>query len=177
MWFIGFVAFIIASYKAYEKTGFVNAFLILAGLYILGFILLRKLTALKWQKAKEALDELKSGQKNPLNDTFFFRNLKQAFFIPNYLNTENAIQYMLFGKLYSVIYKKWFSKPHVTQHYLDFIEIFRNFVKPEEYNKYLSILNSNLQKLKDSKKFYFEAFMFENVMKLIKIKERQLTKS
>ncbi len=162
MWLIGFVGFIISSYSEFQSTGFYTAAIVLIGLYALGFVIVRKLTIKGWNKAIESLEKLKG---NSLENKK--KLLKEAFYVPNYLNPDNGLQYMIFGSLYQKVYYKWMSNQDVNQHYQDFIDVLKNYVTETEYKRYLAVFRSSLVKIQEKKEAYLDQHMFENIIKLI----------
>ncbi len=120
------------------------------------------MTIKRWNKAIESLGKLKGDR--PENKK---KLLKEAFYVPNYLNPDNGLQYMIFGSLYQKIYYKWMSNQDVNQHYQDFIGVLKNYVTEAEYKRYLAVFRSSLVRIQEKKEAYLDQHMFENIIKLI----------
>ncbi len=163
MWLIGFVGVVFSSYMAFSSTGFYGSTAILLGLYAIGFIVLRKLTILNWNKAKESLKLIKSNSPQDKGKQFL-----KAFYVPSYLNPEGSLQYILFGKIYEKIYKKWMSNSEVNKHYIDTIDYLKEYISEQEYNKNIAVFRNSIAKITENKIAYIEQYMFQNIIKLIK---------
>lgn len=174
MWIIGVIGFVITSKSEYEKTGMLSVILLSAGIFAVGYLLMKLLHQKKWRKAKESLELLKSLPKGGIESSLYYKNLKNSFFTPSYLKSDNLLLYYIMEKLFDLGYKGSFNKPEVNVHYKEFIEIFRKHITEEEYNKYVAVFNKSLSNIMESKPIYIQQYMFDNINMLIEKKEEEL---
>jgi len=174
MWLIGTIGFVVSSKYEYDKTGLLNGLVLSLIIFGIGFLAMKLLNQKKWRKAQNALKFLKTSASKGIESNIFYKNLKDSFYIPNYLNSDNFLQYIIMEKLFDLGYKGNFHKIEVNNHYQDFIEILQKHITEEEYKKYVAVLHSSLKKIMNSESVYIQQYMFENINMLIEQKEKVL---
>lgn len=173
MWIIGFAGLIISSNHEYSEYGLLIGFALSLGIFSLGFLLVRFNNKKRFSKCEIALNELKLMQSKVIS----IRSLslmKSSFYIPNYMNSDNFIQYVLVEKMFDMGLNGIFYKKEINKHYLDFLEIFKQYITEDEYKQYVVVFHNSLKKIGSSKKVYIEQYMFENIDLLMKSKGKQL---
>ncbi len=167
LWLIGIIGFGISSYYEYQKTNSLTGIIVLAILFIIGFFAMKMINKYQWNNAQKYLKEMSRLNPNFDQNSKYRYYMKKAFFIPQYLNPDNNLQYMIFGKFYNKLYRNWFSKPEINSHYLKIISRLKELIPEDLYNAKISMFQSSLMKLKEGKKGYIEQYMMENIKLII----------
>lgn len=166
MWLIGVIGFINFSIQEYEKTGLLNGLVLSICIFIAGYLIMHFMNKNRWAKAQNALSELKNLKYK--NDTNLYpKLLKDSFYIPNYLNSDNFLQQYIIEKLFDLGYKGIFFNKGANKHYQDFVEVLSENISDEDYNKYVAIFYRSLKKIENNEQAFVKQFMFDNIKMLV----------
>lgn len=166
LWVIGFFGYIKTFINDYQRNESFMSLFILIGILLTAILIVKRLNTKKWNNAKVDLLEL-SHLESDFSNSKFRSHFKSAFFVPQYLIPDNNLQHMVFGRIYSNLYTKWFAKSERNTHYLKLIEILRKTISIDLYKSKVSVFHSRLLKLKDCKEAIIEEYMLKNIHKLI----------
>jgi len=175
MWVLAILGYIITTKSYYEETGSLVGIALLMILIVTGYYLFAFMNKLQWSKAKESLKNIKEKSKKGIEFNFLFDSLENAFYVPPYLKPENIFQNYLFGRIYNIKYKKWFSLPEINSHYLEFFDYLKKYVTEDEYKRYVAVVYSIIKEMPNRKDFLLDQAMCLNIYSLIEKKKKEIS--
>lgn len=173
IWIFGFLAFLTTTVGQYKESGSLIGVIAFIIVVILGLILGAWTNKQRWIKAEKSLSELKQIDNKGIAAHLLFKKLRTAFFIPSYLMPDNYFQNLILGKAYDIKYKKWFTRPNVNKHYIEFFSILAKLTQEDEFNKYAVLMQSSIKNVGSKKVFTIDYSMVGNVLHLIDKKEQE----